>query len=378
MLSMSRPATIVDLFCGTGGFSHGLAKADPRFRVVYAIDSDLIASATALANHPGAKVQTADIRKVQTEDVKGVVGRTVDVIIGGPPCQGFSSLRPNRASQTEDLRNSLYNDFARFVRDLLPKVFVLENVVGLLTHNRGRTLDRLLNSFAKLGYTVDWKILNAANFGVPQKRERFILIGARDHGVLKFPEPSHFFDGRVIGHRDKSRVVCAAKELPKALSVMDAISDLPELGSGEWADDYEVAPSNRYQKRMRRSSKTLTLHFAANHSPKMLKIMRHAGSSISSIPKYLIGSGFSSCYSRLAPDDPANTITVKFQSPASSKCIHPFQQRTITPREAARLQSFEDAFVFKGCATHIAAQIGNAVPPVLGTAIGHSVREMLS
>lgn len=374
---MAHKITIIDLFCGTGGFSHGVAKADPRFHVVYAIDSDSVASSTALANHPKAKVQTADIRKIQTAKVRELIGRKVDVIIGGPPCQGFSSLRPNRASESEDLRNSLYNDFARYVRELRPKVFVMENVVGLLTHNQGRTLERLLTAFGKLGYSVDWTILNAANFGVPQKRERFILIGAQDNGPIAFPTATHSFNGRVIGHRDKSRFAPVPKGLPKALSVMQAISDLPEIASGEQADSYIKRPKNRYQQQMRQASKALTLHFAADHSPKMLEIMRYAGNSIQCIPKHLVSSGFSSCYSRLAPDEPANTITVKFQSPASSKCIHPFQQRTITPREAARLQSFEDTFVFRGSGTQVAAQLGNAVPPILGTAIGRSISKML-
>ena len=298
-------------------------------------------------------------------------------MIGGPPCQGYSSLRPNRSSSIEDERNDLYTRFASFAAKFRPKVVVMENVVGLLTHDSGRTLDRVIRSFTSLGYTVDWRILNAASYGVPQKRERFIMIAARDNAPVRFPAPSHYFSGKVIGYKDKTRYLLASTSRPKALTVSEAISDLPSVRRGEQATEYENKPQNSYQRDRRSGARKLTLHKAANHSDKMMQVIRCSGPSIRSIPKHLITSGFSSCYSRLSGDEPSTTITVKFQSPASSKCIHPSQHRTITPREAARIQSFDDSYVFEGSLTQVASQLGNAVPPLLSRAIARTVVKML-
>jgi DNA (cytosine-5)-methyltransferase 1 len=369
---------VIDLFCGTGGFARGFLDYGPEFVLKYAIDLDAEASATARINHPSAMVETNDIRNVSPTTVQERIRRKrVDVLIGGPPCQGFSSLRPNRSRSEEDERNSLYVRFAHFAEVLRPKVVVLENVVGLLTHRDGATLNRLLKTFVALGYRVDWRILNAASFGVPQKRERFVLIAARDNGPIMFPKPTHNFEGRVIGFKDRSRYVLGDATLPPALTVDEAIGDLPVLERGQEAASYDRLPSNSYQAARRNRARELTLHRAAKHSDRMMAVIKHAGPSIASIPKHLITSGFSSCYSRLSGGEPATTITVKFQSPASNKCIHPTQDRTLTPREAARIQSFDDDYAFVGSLTDVAAQIGNAVPPLLGRAIASSVFLML-
>jgi DNA (cytosine-5)-methyltransferase 1 len=377
--SNSGRYTIIDLFCGTGGFANGFTNYEKRFKLVYATDIDPIASGTARANYEGVVVETNDIRRVSPETVAKTVGLSkVDVIIGGPPCQGFSSLRPHRSSTEEDPRNDLYMAFASFAGHFKPKVVVMENVVGLITHNGGKTLKKVLDRFASLGYETDWKILNAANYGVPQKRERFIMIATRANGGPRFPSPAHSFSGKVIGHRDRSRLVIGGPGLPEALSVNDAISDLPSVGSGQQVREYDKEPENDYQRDRRAGCTKLTLHKAANHNEKMLEVIRHAGENINSIPRHLITSGFSSCYSRLKGDEPSTTITVKFQSPASNKCIHPTQDRTLTPREAARIQSFDDSYLFKGNITQIGSQLGNAVPPLLGRAIAKTVAEMLS
>jgi DNA (cytosine-5)-methyltransferase 1 len=371
--------SVIDLFCGTGGFSQGFLDHSPSFVLKYAIDRDATASATARANHPDVIVETNDIRAVSPESVQSMIRRKrIDVLIGGPPCQGFSSLRPNRSSGEDDERNNLFLRFAHFAEAFRPKLVVLENVVGLLTHRDGETLERVVDAFARLKYRVDWRILNAASFGVPQKRERFVMIASRDEGPVVFPEPTHSFAGRVIGFKDKSRYLLAESSRPAALTVDDAISDLPRLHRGQEAVSYDKEPISCYQAARRAGALTLSLHRAANHSDKMMKVIELSGPSISSIPKHLITSGFSSCYSRLAADEPATTITVKFQSPASNKCIHPTQNRTITPREAARLQSFDDSYVFVGPLTSVASQIGNAVPPLLGRAIAASVVSSLT
>lgn len=376
--AFGRSVGIIDLFCGTSGFSSGFCKVDSNFHLVGAVDLDSDAAATAKQNHPDAFVLNGDLMRLSPiQFAKLLPAIDVDLIVGGPPCQGFSSLRPFRSSEFDDPRNSLFEQYASFVAYFRPKAFVLENVVGILTHRDGATLKSLTECFESLGYACDWRIINAANFGVPQKRERFILIGVNTGALPAFPEPTHAFRGRVIGYRDRSKMVSAALDLPRAITVMDAIGDLPPVASGESAAEYISPPLNGYQIDRRASWPALTFHQAPRHSQKILEIIRHSGQSISNIPPHLITSGFSSSYSRLNGDAPANTMTVKFQSAASSRCIHPIQDRALTLREGARLQGFDDSFVFAGSATSIASQIGNAVPPILGAAIAKSVARLI-
>jgi DNA (cytosine-5)-methyltransferase 1 len=376
--STSGQIPFLDLFCGTGGFSHGFTNYNRSFTLACAVDILEIPALTCKANNPDALVICDDIRKIKPSAVhEHLKHKEIPLIVGGPPCQGFSSLRPFRSSEDEDPRNSLFENFAAFVRHFGPRVFVLENVVGLLTHKNGGTLNKIQECFAKMQYDTDWRVLNAANYGVPQKRERFILVGVQRGGRIEFPEPTHSFNGRSIGYKDKKRMITHAGILPNAISVMEAIGDLPSLLSGETATNYDRPPETEYQRRRRNGSSTLTMHKAARHSRKILDIIRHAGDSIECIPKHLITSGFSSCYSRLSPNEPATTLTVKFMSAASSKCIHPSQDRALTPREGARLQSYDDDFVFCGSITDVVTQIGNAVPPLLGEAIAASVHNIL-
>jgi DNA (cytosine-5)-methyltransferase 1 len=380
---------IIDLFCGTGGFSKGFENADAGFSTRFGVDLSPVTISTFQANHPDAVVIAGDVRKIQKEIVTertGLRRGDVEVIIGGPPCQGFSSIRPFRSSSEEDPRNSLFREYAAFVDFFRPPVFVLENVVGLATHNRGQTVAAMEKCLRSLGYETDWKILNAAHFGVPQKRERLIMIGAERGIPIIFPKPTHECDGATIGIRDHSRIHKTRSEplfdqaktpLFPPVTVMDAISDLPPVEPGKQAYAYRSQALNDFQRQRRIGSKQLELHDSTAHTPKMLEIIRHSGKNIDSIPRHLISSGFSSSYSRLAADEPSVTITVNFVHPASNRCIHPLQDRALTPREGARLQSFDDSFKFSGNRTQIVKQIGNAVPPLLGRAIAEGVAKML-
>lgn len=306
------------------------------------------------------------------------------LIIGGPPCQGFSSIRPFRSATADDPRNNLFEQFANFVNYFRPRALVLENVVGLATHKRGEVIAQIADCFTALGYDCDWRIHNAANFGVPQRRERLILIGVEKGGKIVFPEPTHENDGTTIGHKNRTKMVLSemdlfsTRKLTPPVTVLDAIGDLPQIRSGETATEYNRDPYHPYQRDRRNGTRTLGLHFATTHTPKMLEIIKHSGKNIASIPKHLITSGFSSCYSRLDGNVTSVTITVNFVHPASNRCIHPVCDRALTPREGARLQSFDDDFKFAGNRSQIVKQIGNAVPPLLGRAIGEALAPMLN
>jgi DNA (cytosine-5)-methyltransferase 1 len=303
-------------------------------------------------------------------------GAKPQVVIGGPPCQGFSSIRPFRNLNNDDHRNNLFERFALTVDAVRPDWFVMENVVGLLTHQRGETLQAILNLFRQVGYTVSWSVLNAASYGLPQRRERLIVVGNRRGKSFRWPEPTHYVNGhrsmagRKFGQSTNGPTLFNSDALLPATTVMDAINDLPILRSGETATEYrnDVEPT-AYQREMRGSETSLTMHEATKHSDKMLEIIRHAGHNRHALPKGLTTSGFSSSYSRLEPDRPSVTLTVNFVHPASNKCIHPYQDRALTPREGARLQGFPDVFRFVGSRAQIVKQIGNAVPPLLGQVI---------
>ena len=379
--------TVFDLFCGTGGFSYGMERAGVGFETRFGIDVLPIAMQTFQRNHPGAAGICGDVRKIrraQVEDATELGRNEVDVIVGGPPCQGFSSIRPFRSTNDDDPRNSLFEEYASFVNYFRPKVFVLENVVGLATHKDGETIEIMQECFRAVGYNCEWRLLNAANYGVPQKRERLIMIGGRDGLKPIFPQPTHHFSGPTIGYRDGTRIVRTnggdlfTPSLPDAITVFDAISDLPPLESGEEITSYQQPPRNAFQVARRNEARELKLHNATEHTRKMLEIIRHSGKNIDSIPRHLIKSGFSTSYSRLDGDLPSVTLTVNFVHPASNRCIHPTQNRALTPREGARIQSYDDTFEFAGNRTQVVKQIGNAVPPLLGKAIAGAVAEMLS
>ncbi len=367
---------VVDLFCGAGGLSFGF-ELTSRFTTIAGMDllPDRIAS--FCANHPHAIGLTQDIREYPLDQLSDTLQR-VDVVIGGPPCQGFSSIRPFRTLTEGDKRNSLIEHFLVTVSLLKPRWFLFENVVGILTHANGRALRSLLDGFADCGYRTSWRVMNAALYGVPQNRERLVIVGHNSSASFCWPNPTHQTHHKSMAGT-RAEVIrtdpSLEQSVPNALSVADAISDLPELSAGCSSSSYAVTPQNEFQRWARGGLSEVSLHDATRHSKRMLEIIRHAGPNISSIPEHLITSGFSSCYSRLESVSPSTTLTVNFVHPASNRCIHPLQDRALTPREGARLQSFPDWFDFRGTRAQIVKQIGNAVPPLLAMALGNAIAQ---
>ena len=367
---------IGDLFCGTGGFSHGFVQTG-FFRVAFGLDIRRGSTETFSANHPGAIPICDDIRNVKPSEVADRIGHSkLDVIIGGPPCQGFSSIRPFRSINENDQRNNLFEQFVLFTGFFEPQFVVLENVVGMLRHDKGQTLKSIREAIGALGYAVHVAVLNAVNYGVPQRRERVIVIGRKGKTIPIGPEPTHAFNGRsMAGNGVAVRPLpLFSQELLPALTVWDAIYDLPPIDAGgestQYRNDVEL---NDYVKARRGDCRVLTMHSSTRHTPRMIDIIRKAGANRWALPSGLTTSGFSSCYSRLTINEPSTTITVNFVHPASNRCIHPNQDRALTPREGARLQGFDDSFAFRGSRTEMVKQIGEAVPPLLGRAIAESL-----
>ncbi len=374
---------IIDLFCGTGGFSAGF-EATGKFKVKAGIDILEDRLKTFEANHKNAYVIKGDIKQwspIKFSEITQIAPGDVDVVIGGLPCQGFSSVRPFRSLDFNDPRNTLFESFALFVQFYKPAFFALENVVGLISHKNGQTIKKIVEAFEAIDYKTDWRVLNAVHYGLPQRRERVIIIGRRgfSHSII-FPEPTHYYEGRSMAPLNHPKGVRTyplfQSVLPPAVSVIEAIHDLPEIKSGEEATHYrsDVYPTS-FELERRKNLKQLTLHKATNHSEKMLEIIKHSGSNIFALPAGMVTSGFSTSYSRIEADEPCVTLTVNFVHPGSNKCIHPYQDRALTPREGARLQGFDDDYVFVDNRSQIVKQIGNAVPPLLGRAIASTLLE---
>jgi DNA (cytosine-5)-methyltransferase 1 len=365
---------VLDVFCGSGGLSFGFERSG-EFATTFGIDLLRDRVETFVANHNHATGIAGDLKAHSLKELHRLTGY-VDVVVGGPPCQGFSSIRPFRNLTEGDPRNSLGEHYVLVINQLQPEWFVFENVVGILTHESGTRLYALLEGLRSAGYAVDWRVINAALYGVPQYRERVVIVGNRIGANFEWPEPTHRVDykGMAGTRREVIRAQpLFATDLKSPVTLMDAIDDLPPVPAGGEAAEYLGEPRTPYQRMMREGVSKLSLHRATRHSDRMLEIIRHAGANISALPPGMVSSGFSSCYSRLEPDRPSTTLTVNFVHPASNRCIHPHQDRALTPREGARIQSFPDRFEFRGTSAQVVKQIGNAVPPLLGRCIAEAI-----
>ena len=345
---------ILDLFCGAGGMSYGMHQ-NPHFKTVIALDVEEKLSVTLKKNIPEVDLIIGDIRDEQIK--KKIITRSVELgvnmIIGGPPCQGYS-LKGKKLG-LEDPRNFLFEEYLKLVEKLKPEVFVIENVKSLLSTSKGWFKEQIILAIEKLGYYVDVGVLKASDFGVPQTRERTIFIACKNKKIF-LPKPT---------------VDCP-------VTVKAAIEDLAYLESNEGAfeQDYLKPATSEYQKLMRRNSKRLYNHKASNHAQiaidKLKMIPPEKGKEC--LPEDLLGNQkFNSTWGRLKWDEPSPTIDTRFDAASNGTNNHPFLNRTITPREAARLQSFDDNYVFYGTKVSIRTQIGNAVPPLLAKAIADKI-----
>lgn len=346
---------IIDLFAGVGGLSYGFSKI-PEFNIIAAneINKD-IAIAYSL-NHPEVQMLNCDINNL-TEEIlfKILNGKTVDVIIGGPPCQSYSTL----GKREMDERANLFMQYKRILKLLKPQAFVFENVVGILSMNNGVLFQQIQKEFSDLGYILKHKILNAVNYGVPQQRERVILVGFKDNNTFRYPEPTH------------------GENLKPLVTLKDAIGDLPMLKSGESKEYYEAPANNPFLSFVRaNSSNTVSEHSAPRNAEHLITIMKALkdGQSKDDLPESIRPkSGYANTYAKLWWERPSTTITRNFACPSSSRCIHPRDSRAMSIREGARLQSFPDDYKFYGSNSIKRLEIGNAVPPLLSIPIAEQL-----
>jgi DNA (cytosine-5)-methyltransferase 1 len=396
---MSQP-TVIDLFCGAGGMSHGFAQAG--FRVLAGVDHDDDSLATFGANHPGSQAIKADIEKLSPQELAaqlGVKPGELDCLVGGPPCQGFSRNRAFRHKDgtfVDDPRNQLYQHFFRFVEYLRPKVVVIENVPEILikSNANGHFREAVDELFEEQKYRAISGVLNAAEYGVPQWRRRAFFIAGREHQKVMLPEPTTR-PGPRAGRRtpqsaqriESKKVVqqqlnLSLLELEAGPTVWDAIGDL----CGVYASDltgtcrYASDPFSAYQKERRNGSGEVRNHFPWKLSDRQLQRIRllREGQGQLHLPVELqTKQGYGSAYRRLQSDAQALTITTWLFHPGSGMFTHPFEDRVITIREAARLQSFQDDFVFFGRYHSLCRQVGNAVAPLVARNIAQTVRAML-
>lgn len=377
---------VVDLFSGAGGLTLGFknkilndtfVKSDD-YNILFANEIDKNASDAFSLNFPQIPMLNCSITQITQNYLveNNIEYSDVDLVIGGPPCQSFSTV----GRRQYDERAQMYKEYRRMLSFLQPKVFLFENVTGLMTMKNAEGLPVLedikyeFSDFSDFGinlsYEIKESVMNAKHFGVPQNRERVFLVGMRRDLESEFNW--EFPDAELISEDE-------------FLTLEDAIGDLPKLGNGEKKEYYESNPYTFYQKLMRNNSVELTHHVNGLNGERMLKIMKTVtpGKGKNYInelvetgkldEKYFLTSGYHNTYGKLWWDRPSSTITNNLSTPSSLRCIHPIQNRALTPREGARIQSFPDTFQFIGNKENINSQIGNAVPPLLAMAIAQKL-----
>lgn len=377
---------VVDLFSGAGGLTFGFQNTIKNnkfvsrndFNIRFANEFNHDAAEAFRQNYPRVTMIEEDITNIDEFflNSKGISSKRVDLVIGGPPCQSFSTV----GKRQYDKRAKMYREYRRILSFIQPKMFVFENVYGLLTmknEQNGPIIRNVKESFNDLssfgdvsGYDVYTKLINAKDFGVPQNRERVFLIGIRKDLKIKFewtfPEET---------------------TLNNEITLRNAISDLPKLGNNEQKNNYICEPRTEYQALLRGNQTELLNHVSRNHGQRLQKIMAalKEGQSKNDINRMVedglldrelyLTSGYRNTYGRLWWDRPSTTITNNLSTPSSLRCIHPSQNRALTAREGARIQSFPDNYKFIGSLQAINTQIGNAVPPILSIHLANRIKD---
>ena len=379
----------ISLFSGAGGFCEGVRLAG--FKVVCAVEADKPACETHRANFTDVALFEGDIARFLRDEKRGIPGRAeltkkrIDLVYGGPPCQGFSQIGPRKLN---DPRNRLYKEFVRVVRLLQPSMFIMENVPDMFAMENGHFRGKILSSFRRAGYARIVAIpLVASDFGVPQHRRRVFVFGVKDGLNLK-------------GDLEQTvKALLAKLKTERVVSVREAISDLPKRVSQEDGPiSYPPRRKRKYsafQRLMRLDCNTALLPAARKRGPDKLdalhnhhtkgiearrkKIIRAIapGGTAESLPKQLWNGVRDHKWRRLDPDKPSYTILAQMHRDLS-EWIHPTHNRWITVREAARLQSFHDGFIFRGSECQQLKQVGNAVPPIMALAVACAAKQLLA
>jgi DNA (cytosine-5)-methyltransferase 1 len=369
---------VVDLFCGCGGLSWGFKSEG--FQVVRGIDKNAIALKTFARNFPEATVLETDLSTYSPQDLLNSLqmkSGELDCLVGGPPCQGFSKNVPAKERYELDERNQLIITFLDFVKVLQPKMILIENVAEMKNAFEKTYTNQIQDTLKLLGYHVKIEKLLAADYGVPQLRRRTFFWASLHDYPINIPKPTHLHPGKSL---DLFNLECSREYV----TVWSAISDLPSLESGEGKNpcDYQKEPLTEYQQLMRKETKLLYDHIARQLTQPQLDRVKHLepgkGQGVEALPEHLRPrSGYSGAYARLIPNEPARTITRWVFHPGSGRFYHPFDNRVITIREVARLQSFPDKFIFEGTYIQKSNQLGEAVPPLLAQAFAKSAKEAL-
>lgn len=376
---------VIDLFSGAGGLTFGFCYRqranrfvhNRKFSFIFANEYDKQAARAFSANFPNIPIMQCDISDVTIGSLAEKQIRTnqpVDLIIGGPPCQSYSTV----GKRQYDQRARMYNQYTRMLSLFRPAMFVFENVTGLLTmkNDEGQpVIDDIIALFENietgLGYRLYTRTLNAKDYGVPQSRDRVFIVGIRNDidYTWHFPEPKY------------------GTQRNPFLTVSDAISDLPILNCGQRIEEYVNQPQNDYQILMRGNQNVLFNHFCGEYGDKITTVIHNVPQGegrpyINNLvdngeldQRYYLTSGYKNTYGRLWWDRPCTTITNSLGTPSALRCIHPLQDRALSTREGARLQSFPDWFRFFGTKYQQNSQVGNAVPPLLAMALAKEIEK---
>lgn len=346
---MENVLNCIDLFCGCGGLSLGFEKAG--INVLVGIDAWQDAITTFNYNHKNSKGICADLSTLEPSEIeKELNGKSIDLIIGGPPCQGFSVAGKRIV---DDVRNKLYKNFVRFVEYYKPKAFMMENVPNILSIGGGIVRDSIVKDFSDLGYKVVYQVLTASNYGTPQNRRRAVFVGFNNGFEFKFPE----------------------KTVEKLITSSEALSDLPE-NSLEDGTSYPIASKCDYQKLMRCNSDKVYNHQITEHNERTKEIIALVpdGGNYKNLPEELQQTRkVHIAWTRLNSQKPSFTIDTGHRHH-----FHYKWNRIPTVRESARIQSFPDDFIFLGTKTSQYKQVGNAVPPLMAEAIAKTIKESLN